>query len=144
MSESRAADRRADALQLIERSGSPGDVRPRSRDVGSGSPPRASHRAEGEPDDPAARNEGKRRVGQGDALRGLAVSQLGRRDEPETGVAELIERLLPARPSRLRPERGSEDDPVRDDREEQLLHVVGRDVLAAVQERPRTCRALER
>ena len=55
-----------------------GDIRPRPRDVGAGSPPRAPHRTEREPDDAAARDEGERRVGQGRVLGRLGVSELGR------------------------------------------------------------------
>src|SRR5579884_932361 len=67
-----------------------------------------------------------------------------RRRELEAALADPAERLGAAEGARLREERRGEQEPVTEHRQEEQLDVVGNDMPATVQKRPRARGALER
>src|SRR5262249_32570090 len=62
----------------------------------------------------------------------------------KTTSLELVDRLIPADPTRLGEEARPEVDPMQQHRNEQVLDVLGQDEVAPVQQRPSARNALER
>ena len=140
----RAADSRAEAAQSIASMSSP---RTYGREPATSVPtPRRPpwHRAERQPDQPTARDEGKDRRRGRSSGRGLLVIRLEdarrRRDAARARRAELGQRDVPAGAPGVRERLRREDDPVTEDRQEEVLDVDRGDVRAVVEERPARAR----
>ena len=129
----RAAERRADAAQSIQRDVVAGPVLARARDVGADAAARAAHAAEGEADHPPSRDEREdRRHSTPSTAAGTSrsMSKPGFGATLEAARAHLEARRLPAAVADLGEEARPEEDAVQEHGHEQLLDVLRRHVAA--------------